>query len=295
MKRVVNETYSSGIIQELDGLTGRRRRTMSPKRYYTADKPPALLGGSPPAATAIFLIAFGAVFAVMVFSGSEKIAFYSALWMSRVVEGDFWRVITAPFFFGFPQRIEVLSALGSGVVLWLFGCMLEKWWSTKRLLIFFLICTYGGHIVSGLVAWAVWPMEPVGGISPGAVALAVAGSLVFRYRGLGIAFRGRIYGLDWWLVLAVTGGIIILGSIVDLIEGQPIASQIGNLTGGGIAYLFVTEEWRFWKRRKRSVKSGKGNVVDFTSVKRGGGGRGGFGTGRGSGSSGREDDPYRWN
>lgn len=267
---------------------------MSRKRYYTADRPPAFLGGSPPAGTAVLLIAFGAVFAVMVFSGSYQVAFNTALWMNKVVEGDFWRVVSAPFFFGFPENIRVLSVLGSGVVLWLFGCLLEKWWSTKRLLIFFFVCILSGHLVSGFLAWAVWPMEPVGGISPGAVALAVAGSLVFRHRGLGFAFRGKIYGLDWRIILAVTGGIIVLGSFVDLLEGRPIASQAGELVGGGVAYLFVTEDWRFWKHRKRFKKSGKGNIVEFPTARRGGGWSG-TETGSNSSSSGKKDDPYRWN
>jgi len=266
---------------------------MRRKQIYSTDRPPALLGGSPPAGTLALLIVFGVVFLLMVFSGSGKLAHYSALWMPRVVHGDIWRVVTSPFFFGMPDRVHVLSVLGSGVVLWGFGSLLERWWGTKKLVFFFLFCTIVSNLVAAFFAWVVWPLEPSGGIAPGGVALATAGALLFRRRGLGISFRGQIYGLEWWIVLIVIGGILILGSAVDLLEGRPIVSRVGDFAGGGLAYLFVTEDWRPWvrlrRKRIRKLREDVNKVVDFP----GGGKFGGRGQNNSQGNG--RFDPYRWN
>lgn len=258
---------------------------MRGKRIIDPRNPPALLGGRPPAATMGMLIAFGVVFLIMVFSASEKVASFTALRLQGLWEGEVWRVLTAPFFFGMPQRLEVLSVLGSGVVLWAFGSLLERWWGTKRLLWFFCVCTITGHLVAAFLAWAVWPQMAVGGIAPGATALALAAALVFKDRGLGLNFRGQIYGLDWWVVLLVIGGILVLGTLVDLVEGRPIVDQVGELAAAGVAYLLITDDWRPGvRRRRRRIQKAQDDVQGVLQFP---GGR--------VGKRGSKKDPHRWN
>lgn len=250
---------------------------------------PFAIGGRPPAGTAALLIVIGCGFLAFVFTGSGEYAYWTGLVLDRTfMQLELWRLVSSLVYSGEPNRVEVIQVLGSGVLIWLLGGLLERWWGTRRLVVFVVISAVLANLVAALAAQLWWPGTAVGGAGGAAAALVAA--VAYLYDRSAVFFRvlGRNWPLKTRHFIYVGAAIIVLGGIVDGLEGLPLARYVGYLAGGAVGFLFVNEGWRPWVlyRRWQIRKATRHhNVLEF---------RGDRGKKK-HGSGPDESDPHRWN
>ena len=182
----------------------------------------------------ILLINFGLYLATVVFSmnsGNEQafmnidprtLAAFGAKYTPWVLEGEWWRLVTAGFLHG-----GIIHILMNSWVLFDLGAQVEEFYGASRMLTVYFVGTVVGFAAS---AW--W--SPVVSVGASAGICGLIGAMiaygVHNRTGMGAAIRGMY--LRWALYVLVFG---LLTSYTDN------AAHIGGLAGGfGLAYVAGT-------------------------------------------------------
>ena len=172
-------------------------------------------------------------------------------------EGKVWTLVTSPIL-----QVEFVSLLFNGLLLWMLVPTIERWWGTRRLLMFALWTSLAGSIAGTLVGLATGHEVPIAGLDP------------FLY-GIIIAF-GVLYArhpVQFFGVLPMTGRQLMFGIIgfvtLFVLIGAEWEQGAGFAGAMLVAWLLSTGRWnpRLWllkwrQRRARShlsvVDGGKG-------------------------------------
>lgn len=171
-----------------------------------------------------------------------------------------WTLLTGPIL-----EVDFASLLFQVLILWMFVPTLERWWGTKRFLLFALYTSLAGTIagsVAGLLTGTPWPIL---GYDP-----FVYGSIV--------AF-GILYGrqqVQFFGVLPMTGRQLMYGIIgfvtLFVVLGQRWEAGLAYAASMGLAALLTSGKWtpRLWwyKWRHRRARA-KLTVLDGGRAGRG--------------------------
>lgn len=156
-------------------------------------------------------------------------------------EGKVWTLLTGPFL-----EISFVSLLFQALVLWMFVPVLERWWGTKRFLLFALYTSLAGTVL-GTAA----------GLLTGASA-AIAGYDPFIYGSI-VAF-GILYGkqpVQFFGVLPMTGRQLMYGIIgfvsLFVLLGAQWELGASYAAAMGLAAVLAADKWnpRLWWYRFR--------------------------------------------
>jgi membrane associated rhomboid family serine protease len=180
------------------------------------------LGGRPPRAVLTLLVVQLGLFLAWAFADAPP-------WVGKHL------AVSAPQLFGQRELWQPLTALwihvsGRAAVLnlltlWMFGSALERWWGSRRFVIFFVVTGSLGLLAAGVVGLA-FPARVVSGCSGSATAMLLAFGLLFpqhlvffygvlpikaKYLGpifLGFIVLGSLFGLDYLELAVQLGGAI---------------------------------------------------------------------------------------
>jgi membrane associated rhomboid family serine protease len=211
------------------------------------------LGGRPPQATMALLISQLVFFLAMAFAdGTAWIGKHFALSADGLFySGKIWQPVTAVLF-----HFGVRSAILDMLSLWLFGSALERWWGTKRFLIFYFATGIGGLVVGGLFGLLA-PKVMLSGPIGSAMGMLVATAVIFSDHLMHIY---RLTPFKAKLICLITAGSVVLGSLISRLW-LVLAVQ---LTGAVIAVGFLSprrmlNEWRARRLKKKFtvVRGGK--------------------------------------
>ena len=132
----------------------------------------------------------------------------------------------------------------NGLVLVMFGAVLERLWGSARFTLFFLACVVGG----GLAQWW-WTSAPVGnevtvtlGASGGLFGVLGAFALMFPRQRLLLIFP-PIPMPAWLLVSLFVVASTIMG-VTGLVDGIAHFAHLGGIATGVVLYVLVARHWR---------------------------------------------------
>lgn len=223
-----------------------------PAQAVNLRNPPDIIGGLIPHArfttVVLMLINFGLYIATAVFSygsgneqawvGIDGVTLYrfGAKYAPAIVEGEWWRLITAGFLHG-----GLLHLLMNTWVLFDLGTQVEEVYGTARYILFYIVSTIGGFLLSAL-----W--RPSLSIGASAALFGLIGSMialgVSHRSALGDAIRGMY--LRW----------AVYGLVFGLLPGFRIdnAAHLGGLGAGfcaaylaGLPRLATNTAERLWR------------------------------------------------
>lgn len=150
-----------------------------------------------------------------------------------------WRVITYQFLHDINGFGHIFVNM---LVLFFFGPMLEKFWGSKKFLIFYLICGATGGVLYPVLAHAGWlEKAPLVGASGSIFGLLAAGAILFP--------NLMVYVWGIFPIRLITLALIFVGiSIITLLRPNQFANaggQAAHLAGmvTGAAYVF-SQSWR---------------------------------------------------
>ena len=176
-----------------------------------------------PRGTLALLVALAAVFyweiASHALASREAIVAAGALVRSRVLDGELWRVASAPFLHGGPDHL-----LGNCISLYILGMACEHAVGWRRLLTIFAAGALGGSALS-------LAMNPGPSVGASGAIFGIMGAVVVilhRYRDVFVIRDKRI-----GVVVAVWGGYtLLLGALQPMIDN---AAHLGGLLAGAAA------------------------------------------------------------
>jgi membrane associated rhomboid family serine protease len=219
-----------------------------------------LRGRLTPAVTWLVVIVFA--LALVWLFGGKPIArlwgHYLVLTPDAILRGEVWKLVTAPFVN--PDGVQLVMDL---LMLWLFVPVLERWWGTKRFLVFFAATALTGNVVSVLVGWAIDPH------------VVIAGLFAFVYASIaafGVLFANHpvmLFGVIELKGKTLAIGATVMIAVVTLLDAQWVRGS-GALAAMALAWImtsggFTPNLWmlklrRWWlKRRYKIIDGGKRN------------------------------------
>jgi len=158
-----------------------------------------------------------------------------------------WRLITYQFLHGTPWHLFV-----NMLVLFFFGPMLERFWGSKKFLIFYLICGAMGGLFYPLLALVGWlRVAPLVGASGSILGMIAAGAMLFPHL--------RVYVLGIFpiklMVLAVVLAAVSIMTLLRPSQFDNAGGEAAHLAGmaAGAFYVF-SQSWR--TKFKSKIQSG---------------------------------------
>lgn len=161
-----------------------------------------------------------------------------------------WTLVTSPL-----MHSELIALLFHGFMLWLFIPVLERWWGTRKFLLFALWTSLAGTLAGTLAGLLLHDGTPVMGLDPFIYACIVAYGLLYADQ------KVQFFG-----VLPMTGrqlmiGMIAVAALFTLLGSRWVhgAAYAGAML---LAWLMVSGKWnpRLWylrwkhKRLRRHLK-----------------------------------------
>jgi membrane associated rhomboid family serine protease len=162
-------------------------------------------------------------------------------------EGKVWTLLTSPLL-----QTQILSLFFHGLILWMFVPTLERWWGTRRFLLFALYTSLAGTIAGTLAGALLGGTWVIAGLDPFIFASIVAFGVLYARQPV------QFFG-----VLPMTGrqlmwGIIAFTALFVLL-GRQWAMAAAYVASMGLAYLMTSGRWtpkllwlRWKQRRARS-------------------------------------------
>ena len=212
-------------------------------------------GGLTPAVSWIIAISVGC-FLVLAFVGEDTKAMlhgWLALDGASLARLQVWKLATTAVLVDTP-----LGFIFDVLMLWMFVPTFERFWGTRRFVVFFVTTLVVGNLVGALVGLLIAPLVPILGISPFIFAAIAAYGIVFANQDV------RFFG-----VVPIKGkhlaiGMLVFVTIVVLLEQQWVfgASVYGAM---GAAYALVTGKWQprvWWLKARRERLKRKYKVID---------------------------------
>lgn len=160
-----------------------------------------------------------------------------------------WTLVTTSVF-----EIDFISLIFHALILWMFLPTLERWWGTRKFLLFALWTSLAGNVAATLVGLAFAPV-PIAGLDPFIFASIVAFGLLYAKQPV------QFFG-----VLPMTGRQMMIGIIAFVALFVVIGAQwvlgAGYAAAMVLAWLLVSGKWqpRLWylrwkhKRARRHLK-----------------------------------------
>lgn len=226
------------------------------ERSFAPDGPVLPRPGRPLMGVLIALLVIWLVFAVGINWGGASEGVFLLLCgnTERVLKGEVWRLVTAPFMHlpsGTPWHL-----LGTLLGLYFLAPSLEKAWGTGRFLRFLMIASLVGYVLQMLVELALPPhlaakIVPLGywfGAMPTLEAVAIAWALTFRGQTVRLMF-----------IIPVTSGtliaFVVATSTLYLLAGASSPSGLispfgGMLTGFLLGGGTPSPLRRFWLKQR---------------------------------------------
>jgi membrane associated rhomboid family serine protease len=159
-------------------------------------------------------------------------------------EGKVWTLVTSPLL-----QPELIALLFHGLILWMFVPTLERWWGTKRFLLFALYTSLAGTIAGTLAGALIGGNWALSGLDPFIFASIVAFGVLYARQPV------QFFG-----VLPMTGRQLMWGiiafSALFVILGQQWALAAAYAASMGLAYLMTSGKWTpklawlKWKQRR---------------------------------------------
>jgi membrane associated rhomboid family serine protease len=156
-----------------------------------------------------------------------------------------WTLVTGPFL-----EISLASLIFQCLALWWFVPTLERWWGTKRFLIFFAATSLVGTIAGTLMGLLTGVPEPILGYDPFVYASIIAFGILYGkqpvsfFGVLPMTGRQLMYGILGFLTLFV-----ILGRQWEQAAGYAAAMILGALLASG---RWNPRLWWYKWRHKRA-------------------------------------------
>ena len=154
--------------------------------------------------------------------GSHELMKWGALRRPEVLDGEWWRLLTAVFLHG-----GVFHLVSNAIGLMVGGSVLEPLLGRKRFFAIFLISAVAGSIFN-----IAWHERTVSGGASGAI-LGLFGAL------LALALTKKFSSGENRFVLTFAGIFAGISLLVGLTGGIDNAANIGGLTGGAVAGLML--------------------------------------------------------
>ena len=182
------------------------------------------MGRVPPATLAV-LVLLAAIFVVEVRVGAlaskESIIAMGALVRERVVAGEYWRLLTAPWLHGGTEHL-----VGNGIALYILGMVCEAAFGRAQLVVLYVLSGLAGSLVSMLVS-----VGPSVGASGAIFGLQGAAIVLLRRERDRLLVRDRRVGfvLLIWAIYTIAGGLT--DPFIDN------GAHIGGALGGALIAL----------------------------------------------------------
>lgn len=151
----------------------------------------------------------------------------------------FWTLVTSPLL-----QLEFIALLFNALLLWMFLPVLERWWGTKKFLLFALWTSLAATFAGTLFGFLIGDPTPVAGLDPFMYAGIVAYGVLYSDQQV------RLFG-----VLPMTGRQLMIGIIgfaaLFVILGQQWVSGVAYASAMGLSWLLTTGRWnpRLWLLR----------------------------------------------
>ncbi len=167
---------------------------------------------------------------------------------------ELWQPLTASWL-----HLHTHTLLINMLALWFFGPPLERWWGTRRFVVFWIVTGLVGMVATMLVGMG-WPTAVTGGATGAAAALMVAFALLFP--------EHMVYCYGVWPLKARWLGLLLL---LFVLVGAAVGGewlQLPLQLGGGLgALLFIYNPRRMVgearvRRAKRKFKVIEGGKKD---------------------------------
>jgi membrane associated rhomboid family serine protease len=202
-----------------------------------------------------------ALFVVWLFGGPSVQAVY-VQYLTASADGVFgrgqlWTLVTAPVIY--PSSSSVIQMLLDGLVVWMMTPTVERWWGTKRWVVFLAATSIIGTFGAVLAGWLLdAPFVPVFGLGPYIWGSVVAFGVLFARQPISLFGVVPIQGRS----LAIGAAALLL--LMTLFNRNWVAgagSAVGMLvalimTSGFTPNLWMLKLRRLWVRRKLNVMSG---------------------------------------
>jgi hypothetical protein len=212
-------------------------------------------GGRVPAALGAILAAMGLA-SVLDWTSAPALRATLALWPSRILEGEIWRLVTWPFV------QDLFGLLFVGLTLWWLGRSLASEWGERTFLLRFLGITAASGLVTSIVG-LLWPAAdfPYAGGWPVTVALLFAWGLL--HPGAQLSFFGVVPLSGKVLAQLVVFGAVLFGFVDGFGRMVPHLAaiavawlQVTGRVGGRRLWLRARQRWLEWKlaRRRRHLR-----------------------------------------
>lgn len=149
-----------------------------------------------------------------------------------------WTLVTTTFL-----EVDFVSLIFHGLMLWMFLPTLERWWGTRKFLLFALWTTLAGNIAGTLVGLALGS-RPLGGLDPFLFASIVAFGILYASQPV------RFFG-----VVPLTGKQLMIGisafMALFLVLGREWVLGASYVAAMVTAWMLVSSTWhpRLWYLR----------------------------------------------
>ena len=182
------------------------------------------MGRVPPvtiATLALLALIFVAEIRMGALASKESIIAMGALARERVVAGEYWRLLTAPWLHGGTEHL-----VGNGIALYILGMVCEAAFGRAQLVVLYVLSGLGGSLVSMLVS-----AGPSVGASGAIFGLQGAAIVLLRRERDRLLVRDRRVGfvLLIWAIYTIAGGLT--DPFIDN------GAHIGGALGGALIAL----------------------------------------------------------
>lgn len=203
------------------------------------------------------LVAYVALFLLFLFGGQTGQAFLTrwfALTPGSILEGHVWKLATGPL-----MVVDGLSFFFDALMLWMFVPVLERFWGTKRFLLFVVGSSLVGSAVGVLVGLALGQQGVlVVGLSPFIFASIVAFGVVHANQDVHLfgvmPLKGKILAIGVAVIFGLST--IMRGSWVTGLAGFGGMGYALAVTHGFTPNLWWLRMRRWWLRRRLGVVDG---------------------------------------
>ncbi|XAL98659.1 rhomboid family intramembrane serine protease [Phycisphaeraceae bacterium D3-23] len=160
---------------------------------------------------------------------------YFTLWgnfnVSQAIEGgQVWRLFTYQFL-----HADFFHLLFNMIGLYFFGPLLERWWGTRRFVVFYLLCGASGALLMLVLVYA-------GVIGKGAMLIGASGSIYGILIGAAVLYpKMRVMLLIPPIPMSLrTMALIFLGiSLFSALAGSNDGGNAAHLGGAALGFLLV--------------------------------------------------------
>jgi|HubBroStandDraft_4_1064222.scaffolds.fasta_scaffold226431_2 membrane associated rhomboid family serine protease len=187
----------------------------------------------PPATRALILINVG-VFLLEQWAGDALIQWF-ALWPLASPQFEPWQLLSYAFLHD-PRTVA--HVFFNMFALYMFGGTLERYWGSRRMVVFYLVCA----ISAGLTQLAVQQLmggaaEPTIGASGAVFGILLAFAWYFPRQRVAVYF---IVPMPSWLFVTIYGLVELFFGVTGSQQGVAHFAHLGGMLGGALCILY----WR---------------------------------------------------